>query len=347
MPVIPNLVERMYMLRLNRGPGPMLDLFGGMSLEVAMLGLDLGVFAALDDDPAMVGELADRLDVDETGLRTLLGFLTRAGYVTRRGGRYSTTAMSEKWMLESSETSYARYFRFWRRVLYPFWREHGEEAIRNGEPPITVYEWLDDHPDCWPVAQDAFQLTAELIGDDIAGRLDVPEGGSVLDLGGGHALYSIALCDRYPTVSATVFDTAAVVDIAAGNIAAASLSDRIRFEAGDYESDGIPERHDLVLVFNIVHGHNPETNRELFRKLGDSVVDGGTIAILDQFGDESRAAIANTGTRFLDLTYFASLGGRTYHSETVRSWLEEAGFRTVNRHEFTERNMTLLIAERA
>ena len=36
MPVIPSLMERTYMLRLNRGPGPMLDLFNGMALEAAM-----------------------------------------------------------------------------------------------------------------------------------------------------------------------------------------------------------------------------------------------------------------------------------------------------------------------
>lgn len=346
MPVIPNLLERTYMLRLNRGPGPMLDLFGGMSLEAALLGLDLGVFEALDDDPTTVGRLAARLDVAETGLETLLGFLAHTGYVTERNGRYSLTPMSEKWLLESAETSYARYFRFWRDVLYPFWREHGAAAVRNGDPPATVYEWLDDHPDRWPVAQAAFELTAELIGDDIAATLDVPDGGSVLDVGGGHGLYSIAVCDRHPTASATVFDTPAVADLATENAAAAGLADRIDVRTGDYEDHAFDGNYDLVLVFNVVHGNDRETNRDLFRNLRGAVAPGGQVAILDQFGDESRATIANTGTRFLDLTYLVSLGGRTYHSETVGSWLADAGFREADRREFSDRNMTLLVAER-
>lgn len=346
MPVIPSLIERAYMLRLNRGPGPMLDLFGGMSLEAAMVALDLGVFAALDDGPSTAEDLANRLDVDETGLTTLLAYLERTGYVSRQGEAYALTPMTEAWLVESSKTSYARYFRFWREVLYPFWREHAQDALRDGEPPTSVYEWLDNHPDRWPIAQDAFELTAELLGGDIAANLDVPEGGTILDVGGGHALYSIAVCDHYPSTSATVFDSPSIADIAAENIAAAGLDDRIDFRPGDYEAGAFDGTFDVVLVFNVVHGNDRQTNRDLFRDLGDVVAPGGQIAILDQFRDESRAAIANTGTRFLDLTYLVSLGGRTYHSDTVRSWLAEAGFQEAERHEFQDRNMTLLVAER-
>lgn len=345
MPVIPNLMERTYMLRLNRGPGPMLDLFAGMSLETAMLALDLGVFAALDDEPATPAELADRLDADETRLETMLAFLEHTGYVTEQRGRYGLTTMTETWLLDSVDTSYARYFRFWQEVLYPYWREHAADAIRNGKPSKSVYEWLDDHPDRWPVAQSAFELTAELIGDEIAAELDVPDGGAVLDVGGGHALYSIALCTRYPSASATVFDADAVEDVATENIIAAGLDDRIAFQQGDYETDSFESEYDVVLVFNVVHGNDRETNRTLFESLSNAVAPGGQLAILDQFADRARASIVNTGTDFLDLTYRVSLGGRTYHSERVTEWLADAGFQQTDRREFRDRNMTLLLAE--
>lgn len=254
--------------------------------------------------------------------------------------------MTETWLLEAIETSYARYFRFWQEVLYPFWREHAAAAIREGEPPLTVYEWLDDHPDRWPVAQSAFELTAELIGDEIAAELEVPEAGRVLDLGGGHALYSVAVCDRYPSASATVFDDPAVRDIAAENVAAAGLDDSIDFRPGDYEVATFEESYDVVLVFNVVHGNDRATNCALFETVADAVAPGGQVAILDQFADESRATIAATGTRFLDLTYLVSLGGRTYHTDAVGGWLTGAGFDPPTAREFRDRNMTLLVAER-
>ncbi|MFB6197164.1 MAG: methyltransferase, partial [Halobacteriaceae archaeon] len=239
MPVIPNLMERAYMLRFNRGPGPMLDLFGGMALEAAMLGVDLGVFEALDENSSSPKRLADELDADETGIGVLLEYLNRAGYVEHRGNEYALTAMSETWLLPSSATSYDRYFRFWREVLYPYWREHAEDAIREGTPPRTVYEWLDDHPDRWPIAQAAFELTAELIGDDIAEALDLAENASVLDLGGGHGLYSIAICEQYPSVTATIFDAPEMADLARENVQSSDHDDRIEFVGGDYETDVI------------------------------------------------------------------------------------------------------------
>jgi hypothetical protein len=346
MPVIPNLMERLYMLRLNRGPGPMLDLFNGMGLEAALLAQDLEVFAALEGDPASVDELAGRVDASEEGLAVLLAFLADAGYVARDGERYELTTMTGTWLLASAETSYARYFRFWQEVLYPFWREHARAAIRDGEPPESVYDWLDDRPELWPVAQSAFELTAELIGDDVAERLDLPDYGRLLDVGGGHALYSAACCERYPGLTATVFDDPAVEGVARENLAAAGLEDRVAFRAGDYETDPLGEGYDGALVFNVVHGNDRATNRALFESLAEAVAPGGTLAILDQFGDETGPSIADTGTHFLDLTYLVSLGGRTYDTGTVRDWLADASFRLDGRHEVGDRNMTLLLAER-
>ena len=90
------------------------------------------------DEARTLAAFAERVDADETGIRTLLSFLEHTGYVTERTGTYSLTTMTETWLLESAETSYARYFRFWQEVLYPFWREHAADAIREGEPSVSV-----------------------------------------------------------------------------------------------------------------------------------------------------------------------------------------------------------------
>lgn len=345
MPIIPNLMERTYMLRLNRGPAPMLDLFNGLALEAAMLAVDLGVFEELSEEPGTTEELATRMEMEEGGLETLLAFLSRAGYVSEQDGSYTITAMTEKWLLERSELSYARYFRFWQAVLYPFWREHAEAAIRDGKPPQTVYEWLDEKPDLWPIAQDAFELTAELLGDDIASAVTVPDAGDVLDVGGGHGLYSVAICERHPSATATVLDASEMEEIARANVVAAGVEDQIAFKAGDYSSDSFDATYDTALLFNIVHGNDRPTNQQLIENLADVVRPGGQLAILDQFSDEARASIANTGSRFLDLTYHVSLGGRTYHTDTVAEWLAEAGFSLAESIEFSDRNMTLLLAD--
>jgi len=346
MPVIPSLMERTYMLRLNRGPGPMLDLFGGMAIEAAMTAGDLGVFEALAEQPATPATLADRLEVSEAGMAVLLSFLSTAGYVTEEDGRYRPTRMTTTWFRESSPRSYRRYFRFWRAVLVPFWREHARAALETGEPPRSVYDWLDDHPELWPVAQDAFELTADLIGDDVAAEVDLPAGGRLLDVGGGHARYSVAFCEANPSLSATVLDAPENAALARENVADAGLEDRIEFRAADYESDPLGEGYDAALLFNVIHGNDPATNRDLVETVAGATTDDATLAVLDHFGDRSRPSIVDTGTRFLDLTYFVSLGGRTYETATVADWLAEAGFEVVDTRPFRDRNSTLLVAEK-
>lgn len=131
-----------------------------------------------------------------------------------------------------------------------------------------------------------------------------------------------------------MFDTPVIEDVATENITAAGFDDEISFQAGDYESHDFEEMYDCVLLFNIVHGNDPEMNREVFRTVIEVVEDEGTVVLLDQFRDESQLPIANTGSRFLDLTYFLTLCGWAYHSESVRSWLADAGFRVRDRTEF-------------
>ena len=51
MPVTPNLMERMILLKLNKGPGPMLDLLGGMAFKAVSVAIKLDVFEILNDGP--------------------------------------------------------------------------------------------------------------------------------------------------------------------------------------------------------------------------------------------------------------------------------------------------------
>jgi hypothetical protein len=49
MPVNPNFLERLVLLRLNKGPAPMLDLFGAAGFKSVTLALDMDLFETLAD----------------------------------------------------------------------------------------------------------------------------------------------------------------------------------------------------------------------------------------------------------------------------------------------------------
>jgi hypothetical protein len=61
MPVITSFVERRIVLRLNLGPGPMLDILGLLGFKAVSTAVRLDLFEALGNRPLTVTELAQRI----------------------------------------------------------------------------------------------------------------------------------------------------------------------------------------------------------------------------------------------------------------------------------------------
>lgn len=333
MPIKPNLLERLVLFRLNKGPAPILDLFGAAGLRAVALALDLDLFEVIADAdrsprPATI---ADRTETDVEGIDRLCAYLVPLGYLARQGDGYRLTAMTERWLLDDAETNLGPFLTFWTEIVLPFWEGELETAVRKGRPSRTLYEWLDDTPGKWPVAQAGFRSTASLIVDDVVSAVSVPEGARrAIDIGGGHGLYAVELCRRHPELAATVFDVPGAIDAIEDDVPE-DVADRVDTRAGDYEADDLGEGFDLAFLFNVVHAHDPAGNMALLRRAGNALSPGGRLVVLDQWAGSGRSPVGRAGLRFVALTYLVTLGADVYDTDTVESWLREAGFVDVNR----------------
>jgi hypothetical protein len=61
MPLIPNFIERLVLLKPNQGPGLMLEFLGAEAFRAACAGVKLGVFEALSDGPLTAAETTGRI----------------------------------------------------------------------------------------------------------------------------------------------------------------------------------------------------------------------------------------------------------------------------------------------
>ncbi|AHG03578.1 O-methyltransferase [Halobacterium sp. DL1] len=347
MPIVPNALERLYVLRLNRSPGATLDMFASGAFDALGVAIEIGAIDALYEEPATVSVLAERLDADADGLARLLALLDSADYVTADGEEYRLTSLSRRWVASESTDSLGPFFRFWREVVLPFCHEHATTAVLEGAPPETMYEWLDDNPEKWPLAQRAFEAATRSVSDDFVAAVDPQPDERVLDLGGGHARFSIECCLAAPGVTATVVDDPAAFDAAVENVERAGLGDRVSLVGGDYFEDDLGDGYDVALACNILHAHNERACREFLDRVHDALAPGGRVAVLDQFDSGGPLPLARTATRVVDYVYLATLGGRVHDEEAVRSWLSDSGFESVDAHEFRTAGSTLLLAEKA
>ena len=326
MPIVPNLPERLLFLRLNRAPAPLLDVFGAVAFRAALAALKLGVFEELREGPLAPADLAGRLGTDERGTLFLLRALEPLGYVTGSGERYANSEMTARWLLAGSPTSVAAGFCYWGAVLPELWGDL-EETVKSGRPRTNLYAWFEENPGASRDFQEWMVAASRLMGGEISRKLGLPKGARrLLDVGGGHGSYSIALCERYPRLVATVFDLPEALASARQNVAAAGMEYRVELREGNFLEDELPAGYDVALLFNIVHGFEPEQNAALLGKVAATLRPGGTVAVAEQLAGETFGSASKAFGGLLGLSYLQLLGGRTYAYEEVLGWMREAGF---------------------
>ncbi len=102
MPVIPNALERLLLLRLNQGPGALVDLLGAGAFRAAGAGLSLGIFETLRRRALTPAEVAAESKADERAITLLLEVLEASGYVKACHDRYANTPAIAKLITSGS-----------------------------------------------------------------------------------------------------------------------------------------------------------------------------------------------------------------------------------------------------
>lgn len=331
MPIVPNLLERLLFITLNRAPAPVLDIWSAVGFRTVVAGVRLGIFDALAGGPLSAEELSQRIDANPRGTTMLLGALDGLGYVSQRDGRYSNAPMAARWLTTNGQVNFASGFEYWGTIFFEL-MDDVEASVRSGEAPLDFYPWVEERPEVSRAFQEWLVALAWFSGGEIIDKIELAPGARrLLDVGGGHGTYSIMLCRRYPELSATVIDLPEALAAGRQNAADAGLDDRITFTAGDFGHDDLGIGYDVAFLFNIIHGCSSDGNAELIRRVTDALNPGGQLVVGDQLVGDVTGSTARAVTGLLGLTYFHLIGGQVYQFEEVAGWMERAGLRDVGR----------------
>lgn len=326
MPVIPNLLEHLILLDLNQGPGVMLDFLGAQAFRAVGVAVRLGVFETLAGEPLTAPQVADRIDASDRGTTLLLDALDALGYVRQRDGRYFNTPMAAKWLLRDSPHSFAGGVPFFESMVFERW-DYLDESIRRGEPAHTPAEWLAQHPDGYRIYEQGMIAVARMAAGEVVARVRLPSGARrLLDVGGGHGLYSVAFCRKHPGLTATVFDLPEAIVVARETIAAEGMGERVGVIEGDYWLDDPGAGYDVLLLFNVIHAHPPDRNVELLGRLAGMLNRGGLLVIMEQMVGPLPTSTAKALARLQALNYFNDLNAQTYTFDQIAGWLAQTGF---------------------
>ncbi|PWU19094.1 MAG: SAM-dependent methyltransferase [Candidatus Rokuibacteriota bacterium] len=308
--------------RLNVAPRPILETQMAYTLaRLIMVGAKVGVFEALAGGPATPATVAERCGTNAVGTEKLLFALAGAGYVQAEDGGYGLTALSRKWLVPDSPHSVAD------KLLLQFyeweWVERAEDYVRSGNP-IELHATIDG--DQWDLYQRGMRAMARAFAGEAVRRMPVPKGARrMLDIGGSHGYYSVALCRRHDTLSAVILDLPQAVEHAAPLLAAENMGDRVVHRPGDALTDELgTEEYDLVLIAQLVHHFSEAQNRDLLARVARALRPGGVCAVLEEFRPENPKEAGQIGA-LLEFYFALTSRSGTWAVEEIACWQRDAG----------------------
>ena len=299
-----------------------MDAFGAVIFARALtVGLRRGMFESAAGRRLGPEELSRETGLSLEGVRLLAEACVAGGYLECRKGKYSTTAEGRKWLVKESGT-YLGDLIFYFDSLNT--RLAGlDYSLEHGKPREPYYASFTDKE--WETYVRGMANLARLLMPEVMRRIRLPAlGGRILDLGGSHGLYSLECCRRFPGCTAVVMDFAPALRCAAAMIAG-EPGNRISLSAGDILTAPLPAGQDAVFMFNILHGFDEETNRNLIARASGALRRGGSVYILDQMtGTGQRSLLSRFMPLMVGLNLMNEIGGSVHSVPLIREWCADA-----------------------
>lgn len=163
---------------------------------------------------------------------------------------------------------------------------------------------------------------AKNVAPVLAERVSLEDANTLLDVGGGSGIYSIAWLRRHPALRAIVWDRPEVLKVAREMAEQYGVADRMEFVPGDMFVDPVPAA-DVVLLSNILHDWDEPECRTLVQRCAGALPSGGRLLIHDVLLSDDHSGplpIALYSAALFTLTE-----GRAYSAREFQGWLVEAG----------------------
>ena len=284
------------------------------SARVILTANNLRVFDQLKT-PKSASDISNLIKTDARATEILLDSLTGLGLLRKSKNRYRNSPMTDR-LLVSGTPYYQGDILRHADNLWTNW-SNLDEIIKTGQPARQSFE------------ADAFirgmHNVAVMKAKEVINAIDLTAVRKALDLGGGPGTYSMEMAKKIDSV--TLFDLPTTITIAK-DIMGKTRIKNISFIEGDFVTDDIGRRYDLVFISQVLHSFSGATNLKILQKAFNALNPKGMIVIHEFLLEKDRTSPVQ-GTLFSVNMLVNTYGGRCYSVPEIKGWLSSLGLRKV------------------
>jgi hypothetical protein len=257
----------------------------------------------------------------------LLDALSAMELLAKNGDTYAATPFAAEFLARTS-TQYVGYIILHHHHLMAGWARL-DDAVASGAPMRERVSHEGDEK-----TRESFELgmfnLAMLLAPRIVAQVDLTGRRRLLDLGGGPGTYAIHFCQQNPALTAVVYDLPTTRPFAERTVARFGLTDRIAFQAGDFDTEGIAGRYDVAWLSHILHGEGPAGCAMILEKTVAALEPGGMLLVQEFILDDTRDRPLFPALFSLNMLIGTPFG-QAYTEGELRAMLTAAGLRDVRR----------------
>ena len=292
--------------------------------------IEMGLFTELAHGPEYFDALRGRLGLHRRSARDFLDALVALGFLHRDGEQYSNTAETDLFLDRKKPSYVGGILEMANQRLYPFWGNL-TEALRTGQPQNEVrsggpglFEKL--YADPARLQQFLAAMTGISHGANlrIARQFPWKDYKTFADIGTAQGDLAAQVAVANPHLTGIGFDLPEVAPIFEQYVARVGVSDRLRFQPGDFFSNALPTV-DVIMMGHILHDWDLPTKKMLIGKAFESLPSGGALIVYESIIDDDRSTNAFGLMMSLNML-IETPGGFDYTGADCCGWMKEAGF---------------------